>query len=197
MICRNLERKMCEETAFRDEMVGWLQSMQKTKNGTMVVLFDNIYTPKIINLPDRTCMMTPDFTQQRTMQVCFADNNILLWRMDSWPKKIITGMTSINKDHVMIRQFVEYLQDKLMKFMSMAVEVISVSSEHSFMNDLKMSPSTEHKTSSENGLRWTTDDEIDGYETETNYSDMDVFSDPGSRISSWNKEETFEFQQKF
>lgn len=89
-------------------------------------------------------------------------------------------MSPNDKERVLIRQCVENLQDELLKFMSMKVEVISVSSEESFIKELKMSPSTGYKKSSVKNSDWSTDEDIEGYETETNYSQMDVFSETDS-----------------
>lgn len=170
-ICNNLERKMCDKTQFRDNMVAWIMAMQKTKNGTMGLNVDNIYTPS------RDILTVPSSQQKMDIQVTFADNNILLWRMDSWPKKIRSGMSQVDRERALIRSCIENMQDELMRYMNMVSDVISVSSENSFQNDLILSPTTACKTSSENGTKWTTDDEMDGYKTGSTFSDMDVISD--------------------
>lgn len=151
LICGNLERKVCTEGEFRDQMVAWIQCMSKTKTGSIELVVDNIYSPTLINLPDRTFVTAATVEQKRVIQKTFADTNIC-WRMDQWPSKII----------------INGLQEELMKVLMnpAEAEIISISSEASFVRELEMTPPAEHKTSSVEEEIWSDAQELEDYNSD-------------------------------
>lgn len=74
-----------------------------------------------------------------------------------------------------------------MNVMNTASDVISISSENSFKEELQRSSPSLFKTSSENETQWTTDDDIDGYDSETNMSGVELISQTGTTVSRKRK----------
>lgn len=170
-MANSLERKVCCDKEFRDMMVSWLELMKWPAAGTLGLNIDNIYKPIIRNEPDKTNVTNPTENQKRIMQSTFADNNILTWRMEQWPKKIRTGMSDKEREKAVIWIIIEGFQSALMEAMMVQTsgDIISISSENSFRNDLIMSPvktsSTNWSEADEMDVYCT--DEMDGHETDT------------------------------
>lgn len=153
-------------------MVAWIQAMSRSTQGSIGLSVDNIYLPVLINLPDRTYLTSSTVQQKRIMQKTFADTNILSWRMDQWPSKIKSGMSGLERERACIKIIVNGMQKCLMDCMMNPTEdeIITISSEHSFREDLEMTPTSCHKTSSIDNELWSNADEMD--EPEVNVVDL-------------------------
>lgn len=187
-ICNSLERKVCNDKEFRDNIVAWFETMKYPKQGTLGLNLDNIYNPILVNMPDKTFVTNPTEEQKRIMQVTFADNNILGWRIDQWPAKIKSGMSKIDREKAVIKIIINGFQAALMEAMMIQTtgDIISISDETSFQNDLIITPSS---------TKWSDADEMDGYGTDTIYTTPEdskgskrtrSSSDSGSRFNIMN-----------